>query len=105
MRRLCTTCRTPYSGKRCADCAARWHKRTIRRTGTSAQKGYGHRWRVNARAFLAENPICVLCGDLARVADHWPVPRRELAGVVDDPDAWHRLRPLCMWCDARWGRR
>ena len=55
-------------------------------------------------AFLRANPLCVLCGELAEVPDHWPTTRRALvdAGVAD-PDAFEHLRPLCTTCHNRYG--
>ena len=31
------------------------------RRGTSAERGYGHRWRCERLVFLAANPLCVRC--------------------------------------------
>jgi 5-methylcytosine-specific restriction protein A len=57
-------------------------------------------------AFLREHPLCVLCSELAEVPDHWPVKRADLvAAGVDDPDAFERMRPLCLSCHARYGER
>jgi 5-methylcytosine-specific restriction protein A len=67
--------------------------------GTAAQRGYDARWRAKRAAYLRRYPICVLDGAIATVADHWPESRRELlARGVSDPDADHRLRPVCAPC-------
>lgn len=64
--------------------------------GTSA---YGPRWPRIRRAYLYAHPWCLLCTGPATVADHHPLSRRQLrAQAVPDPDAWHRLRPLCTSC-------
>jgi len=66
----------------------------------SSQRGYGSRWaKVIRPAFLARHPVCALCSAPSTVPDHWPVKRRDLvAAGVSDPDADHRLRPLCTEC-------
>ena len=69
------------------------------RRGTSAQRGYGHRWQQARRVFLSENPLCLACEKVGRLTP---------ATVVDhiDPhkgDAskfWNRgnWQPLCKPC-------
>jgi 5-methylcytosine-specific restriction protein A len=52
--------------------------------------------------YLKHHPWCVMCeaegkAEPARVADHYPTSRRDLiARGIRHPDAWVRLRPLCM---------
>ncbi len=71
--------------------------------GTAAERGYdARRWARIRRAYLYAHPWCVLCGRTAVVVDHFPESRRSLvARGVADPDAWHRLRPLCTQCHSR----
>lgn len=43
--------------------------------GTAASRGYGHRWRVFCRSWLAANPLCVHClkdgrPTIAKIVDH-----------------------------------
>lgn len=60
------------------------------------------RWQRIRRAYLYANPWCVLCGQLANVADHFPLSRRELIARKDpNPDAAKHLRPLCVACHNR----
>src|SRR5262245_52775334 len=68
-----------------------------RARGTAAERGYGSFWRrVIQPKYLAAHPICSLGPEPATVADHYPTSRRDLvAQGVRNPDAWHRLRPLC----------
>src|ERR1044072_9606662 len=68
-----------------------------RRRGTAAERGYGHRWSTVVQPrYLRAHPICALGPEVATIADHYPTSRRDLvAQGVRDPDAWHRLRPLC----------
>lgn len=66
------------------------------RRGDASERGYDATWKRHRAAYLSHNPICVACGGVATVADHHPLSRRELlARGVPDPDADHRLRPLC----------
>lgn len=102
--RLCARC--GWIGKgRCPNCTKDQARDTDQRRGTSTERGYGRNWRYRIRpAFLRANPLCVLCGALASVPDHWPLTRKSLieAGVLD-PDGFHRLRPLCKTCHDRFG--
>ena len=38
--------------------------------GSSAQRGYGSRWRRYRIWFLKHHPVCAVCGRLASVVDH-----------------------------------
>lgn len=72
--------------------------------GTAAERGYGGRaWRVNRRAVLRRDRVCVICHDApATVSDHYPQSRKELLALgVTDPDAPHRMRGLCQPCHSR----
>ena len=70
--------------------------------GTAAQRGYDHCWTRRRTAYLRRHPFCRLCPGLASVADHYPTSRRDLvAQGVSDPDADHRLRPLCAPCHGK----
>lgn len=71
--------------------------------GSAAERGYdSRRWAWIRRAYLYAHPWCVLCARAAVVVDHFPESRRSLvARGVADPDAWHRLRPLCTQCHGR----
>lgn len=102
--RLCPGCRRPVRG-RCPKCSPESRRAKDRRRGSAASRGYGHHWRERVRKpFLRDHPLCVLCGALANVPDHWPVTRRALvAAGVTDPDAFHRLRALCDDCHNRFG--
>lgn len=81
---------------RCDPCA----REAERKRGTASSRGYGSYWyRVIRPKYLVAHPICCLCQGPASVPDHYPLGRRELvARGVRDPDAWHRLRPLCKPC-------
>lgn len=103
--RLCS-CGAIVRGQ-CPRCAPATRQRIDRRRGSSASRGYDHRWREHVRKpFLRDNSLCCLCGALANVPDHYPETRRSLvARGVKDPDAFHRLRPLCDVCHNRHGAR
>jgi 5-methylcytosine-specific restriction protein A len=88
------------NGGRCPDCTTT----ADRERGTRHQRGYDTRWTRRRNAYLRrpENLFCRLCGAPSTVADHWPDSRRDLtAAGVTDPDADHRLRPLCKPCHDR----
>jgi 5-methylcytosine-specific restriction endonuclease McrA len=65
---------------------------------TAAQRGYGHRWRVERAAYLALNPWCVMraagCGMLADVVDH-RVPHRGDEVLFWDRGNWQGLCAHC----------
>lgn len=93
--KVCSTagCPTLVPSGRCDTC----------KRPSAAKRGYDHRWRKRARAYLARHPFCVVkergCTHLATVADHYPTSRRDLVTQgVRDPDADHRLRPSCHHC-------
>lgn len=97
--RVCPTsgCSELTNGGRCTTCKAR--AETIR--GNAASRGYGSTWARRRAAYLRRHPLCALCPAQASVADHYPTSRRDLvAQGVPDPDAEHRLRPLCTPCHA-----
>lgn len=101
----CTTpgCHNPTTaGGRCDTCTARRATVKDRRRGTAAQRGYDHTWTRTRLTYLADHPWCALCPAPATVPDHHPVSRRDLLRQgVPDPDAAHRLRPLCDRCHRR----
>jgi 5-methylcytosine-specific restriction protein A len=97
--RVCPTARCPNltDGGRCVDCRAK----ASRLRGSASSRGYGTAWARRRRAYLVRHPICTLCPRQATVADHHPISRRDLVDAgVPDPDADHRLRPLCTPCHA-----
>jgi 5-methylcytosine-specific restriction protein A len=104
--RLCPGCRRTVRG-RCPHCTPATRKTTDDHRRSGETNPYGRPWKRNVRVpFLRANPLCVLCGALAEVPDHWPLTRRALiAQGVTDPDSFHRLRPLCLSCHARHGAR
>lgn len=67
-----------------------------RRRGTSASRGYGHKWRKERLEYLEKNPVCVMCLaagtiEAATVVDHI-IPHKG-----DDKLFWRRSnwQPLC----------
>lgn len=99
--RVCSVAGCPElttSGK-CAAHTAQAHAAFDATRESSAERGYGGRWRRIRVAFLARFPICALCGAPSQVPDHWPITRRELvARGIANPDADEHLRPLCIPC-------
>ena len=84
-----------------------------RQRGTSAQRGYGSRWRRLRQMVLAEHPLCAdpygihaARGEVVAATDVDHIkPKRD--GGTDD---WDNLQALCSSChsrktidDGRWG--
>lgn len=99
-KRVCSVdgCPTITDGGRCTD-----HTRAADRArGTSKDRGYstpGH--RRFRRLVLKRDPLCVLCGQVATVADHWPVSRRDLEANGANPNDPNAGRGLCATCHNR----
>ena len=53
------------------------------------------------RRVLTRDPLCVLCGAVATVADHWPVSRRDLVAQGLDPNDPACGRGLCHRCHSK----
>jgi len=64
------------------------------------RRGYdtrGHRKRFRL-SVLHRDPLCVLCGHIATIADHYPKSRRDLINTGSDPDDPQHGRGLCKPC-------
>jgi 5-methylcytosine-specific restriction protein A len=83
-------------------CAEHSKQRAAQRQNRGGSS-YGRDWRERVQPrFIYRNPWCVLCGQRAQVADHWPISRRDLIARGErNPDAVTHLRPLCKACDAK----
>ncbi len=93
--RVCPSCHEITEGGRCASCLRKGEQQ--RRPDGNPYATAGHR-RFRA-AVLERDPICVLCRlAVARVADHWPVERRDLVAQGLDPNDPDRGRGLCAEC-------
>lgn len=102
--KVCSTvgCPTLTAVGRCDACRAKAEQAR----GTRTQRGYTNAWLRISERYLARHPLCVVrrpgCTLVATVSDHYPVSRRDLvAQGVRDPDADHRLRPVCAQCHGR----
>lgn len=63
--------------------------------GTSAERGYGHRWRLAREGWLRKHPLCVRCAaagvlTAASVVDH-VVPHRGNKALFWDRENWQSL--------------
>lgn len=71
----------------------------------AAQRGYGHRWRKESKAYLAVHPWCVNLGEgctrLATLVDHI-TPHRGDQALFDDMKNW---QPLCSHCHNTYKQR
>jgi 5-methylcytosine-specific restriction protein A len=102
MMTACDGCGKPVKhgarGAFCKDCRGN-HKDQMRLTGKTAESSPYRlqAWKKRQAAFIRRNPVCALCAEPAKVADHWPQERAELvAAGVRDPDVDQFLRPLCL---------
>jgi len=62
---------------------------------SSADRGYGHRWRVEREGFLRLHPLCVMCSaggvvTVATVVDH-KKPHRGDQSLFWDRSNWQSL--------------
>lgn len=106
--RVCSTpgCPTLHQGVgKCPDCKAKADKQ--RRPQGNPYRTPGHRLRFR-EGVLARNPRCVctdtghghdgMCGQLATIADHYPIERVDLVTQGADPDDPKHGRGLCKTC-------
>ena len=77
-------------------------ERRVRQSGTSAERGYGSRWRAAAKAFLSKHPVCAECErqgkfTMATCVDHI-VPHKGDRSLFWDKSNW---QPLCQSCHSK----
>jgi 5-methylcytosine-specific restriction protein A len=89
-RQPCPRC---TEARRAADNAARNPQ-----NGAYATNAHRRRFRIGV---LRRDPLCVLCGAVATVADHWPRTRRQLILDGADPNDPRHGRGLCASCHSR----
>jgi 5-methylcytosine-specific restriction protein A len=71
------------------------------RRGTARQRGYGSGHERFRRRVLRRDPLCVICGATSEHADHWPVDRRKLVLMGEDPNHPRHGRGLCASCHSK----
>jgi 5-methylcytosine-specific restriction protein A len=69
------------------------------RRSNSAERGYGHRWRVTRKGYLQKHPLCVACEKKGRVEpatdlDHI-IPHRGDMELFWDRSNWQGLCETC----------
>lgn len=96
-------CRAPRCPRRaqpgsryCAEHHTAERKAYDAERGSSARRGYGHRWRKLRKLILARDPICRICGEQASTDVDHVVPRRR-----GGRDTAANLQGLCASCHAR----
>ena len=72
-----------------------WKRQDARR-GSSAERGYGSKWREVQAAYLQSHPLCERCGRTMATLVHHIVRKRD--GGSDDPI---NLMALCTLCHAQ----
>ena len=90
-------------GSRCGTCErARKSKWETGSRDVEAKRGYNtHGHRRFRRLVLKRDPLCVMCGSVATVADHYPMSRRDLLAQGLNPNDPERGRGLCATCHNR----
>lgn len=90
-----------YCKEHAAQAEARKEKeRTLFKGTLRARSGAYHalygsaKWKAMRRAFLARNPVCVMCGARAEVADHIAPHRGDAELFFNEAN----LQPLCRRC-------
>lgn len=82
------------TGARCPACAKTADRAHWARTRAYSSKGH----REFRNAVLHRDPCCVLCGNIATVADHYPKSRQDLEQLGMNPDDPAHGRGLCKPC-------
>jgi len=74
-----------------------------RSRGTSSQRGYDSQHEREFRRAVLEGDgwLCVLCGEDALIADHYPRTRKQLVVDGDNPNDPMHGRSLCKQCHDR----
>ncbi|MDX9861649.1 MAG: HNH endonuclease signature motif containing protein [Rhodospirillales bacterium] len=70
---------------------------------SAAKRGYGHRWRIYRRWYLARHPLCVRCQAKGRVEPATDVDHIRPIGGPYDPAFWaeENHEALCHACHSR----
>ena len=97
----CPELTTP-GNNRCDACVRTRQRASDKRRPSAYERGYtsrGH--RKFRRLVLDKDPLCVLCGKVATVADHHPTSRRDLIAAGQDPNNPDKGRGLCASCHGK----
>lgn len=87
---------------RCPDCQRQRQARLRQRRDTAIHRHYNSRGhRRFRRLVLQRDPLCVLCGDLATDADHFPLDLRALLAAGLNPNDPDHGRGLCRPCHSK----
>lgn len=73
------------------------------RRPSAAKRGYGHRWRIYRRWYLAKNPLCVRCQADGRIEPATDVDHIRPVDGPYDPEFWEETNheALCHACHSR----
>lgn len=63
----------------------------------SSQRGYGAKWRKTKSGYLANHPLCAICGKKATTVDHI-IPHKGDMKLFWDRKNW---QPACQSCNSR----
>ncbi|TNB46528.1 HNH endonuclease [Martelella lutilitoris] len=85
------------SGEQCSLVAARSKARKARfdrKRPSARQRGYTRQWERESKAFLADYPVCVRCGEPSELVDHIKAHKGNQQ-LFWDRTNW---QPLCHHC-------
>lgn len=106
MLKPCIDCGQPAPGSRCTECkverARAGYVRAADRRGTTAERGYGSRWRRLSERARARQPWCSVCGTSEDLTVDHLVPLA--AGGPRHPRLGDVI-VLCRSCNSRKGAR
>ena len=92
MLKPCIDCRVEYTLRsRCVECERLY---SLRR-GTTANRGYGAKWKRLSQSYLRTHRVCVFCGAVDDLTVDHIVPLSR--GGNDDRD---NLQTLCRSCNS-----
>jgi 5-methylcytosine-specific restriction protein A len=96
---LCSNCGGRKHGKTCPRC-----QRPPELRASAAERGYGRRWQIASRAFLArpENRICAICQRVAAECTDHIIPHGGDPVLFWDVANW---QPACIRCNSRKGNK
>jgi 5-methylcytosine-specific restriction protein A len=85
-------CGTLTDAARCERHRTQDRKEYEKHRGHAAARGYGYKWRIASKTYLANNPLCVECFKR----------RRLVAATVVDHIVPHKGNPSLFWNQANW---
>lgn len=92
--RICGCGQVIPEGETCCPCEAKRKASAEANRPNAHERGYDHRWREAAKAFLSRHLHCAHCDDYATVVDH-VIPHRGNPKLFWDQSNWQALCAHC----------